>query len=79
METENRKIPILDIYQAAFLVHNEIEPVLCKQGSRVVFEFPGTELVFELLDEYNRNPSIRLLDFVGRLRRLRAQMLSMRG
>ena len=79
MITENRRIPILDIYQASFLALQGNNPVLCKRGNRVVFEFPGTDEILKLLEMYNTNPSIRLLEYVGHLRRLRAQMLSMRG
>lgn len=79
MTTENRRIPILDIYQASFLALHQINPILCKQGNRVVFEFPDTGEILKLLEMYNTNPSIRLLEYVGHLRRLRAQMLSMRG
>jgi len=76
--TEKRCIPIMDIYQAAFLALHKQEPILSKQGSRVVFEFPGTQEILKLLALYNTNPSIGLLEYVHCLRRLRAQMLAMR-
>lgn len=79
MAMEKGRIPIMDIYQASFLALHHQEPILCKQGTRAVFEFPGTEEILKLLGEYNQNPSIRLLEYVGHLRRLRAMMISMRG
>jgi len=70
--------PIYDIHQAAFLDLNGIPPIFTKSGTRVVFEFPATRTVTKLLDTYNQNPSIPILDYVNVLRRLRSQMLSMR-
>jgi len=78
MKKEYEKLPILDIHQAAYLNLNGIKPVLTKQGTRVVFEFPGTQKVFALIQKYNGNPSVNILDFVSHLRRLRSQMLAAR-
>jgi hypothetical protein len=72
-------IPILDINLAAFLVLNGIHPKLTKQGSRVIFEFPGTSETYKIMEQYNRNPAVPVLDFVSALRRTRSQMLSLRG
>jgi hypothetical protein len=79
MAKEKRCIPILDIYLAAFLALHKQEPILCRQGTRVVFEFSGTQEILKLLELYNTNPSIWLLEYVGHLRRLRAMMIGMRG
>lgn len=79
MKKENGNLPILDIHQAAYLNLHGIEPNLTKQGTRVVFEFPGNQSVFNLIQQYNRNPVVPILDFVSHLRRLRAQMISLRG
>lgn len=76
---DDKSLLIIDIYQAAFLALKQIEPVLRKDGTRIIFEFPGTGLVLEKLRMYNLNPSLKVLDFVAQVRRLRAQMLSMRG
>ena len=72
------KIPIFDIHQASFLSLHGITPTFTKSGTRVIFEFDVTVGVKKLLDQYNQNPSVSLLDFVSHLRRLRSQMLSMR-
>ncbi len=79
MKKENANLPIFDIHQAAFLNLHGIEPELLKQGTRVIFEFPGNQTVFKLLLKYNGNPAIPVLDFVSCLRRLRSMMLGMRG
>lgn len=73
------KIPVFDIHQASYLEHNGIYPELTLQGTRVVFEFDPSEAVYKLLRDYQNNPSIPILDYVGVLRRLRSKMLSMRG
>ncbi|MEE9913198.1 MAG: hypothetical protein K4571_15910 [Deltaproteobacteria bacterium] len=72
------KIPIFDIHQAAFLTLHEITPTFTKSGTRVVFEFDITTGVRKLLDQYNQNPIVPLLDYVTHLRRLRSQMLAIR-
>jgi len=73
------KIPIFDIHQAAFLSLNNIPPSFVKSGTRVVFQFNATREVSNLLDLYNKNPTVPLLEFVNHLRKLRGQMLSLRG
>jgi hypothetical protein len=76
--TTTSQIPIHDINLSAFLAHRGVEPELLKEGSRVVFCFPNDETTYSLMQLYNRNPPVSVLDYVGHLRRLRAQMLSMR-
>jgi hypothetical protein len=73
-----KRLPLYDIHQAAFLELKGTPPILTKQGSRVVFEFPSTAGTYELLREYQDNPFISLLDYVAVLRRLRARMLEAR-
>jgi hypothetical protein len=72
-------LPIFDIHTAAFLSLNGINPHFIKSGTRVLFQFDVTRDVTKLLDQYNQNPSVQLLEYVAHLRRLRSQMLSMRG
>jgi hypothetical protein len=71
-------IPIYDIILSAFLQHKGIAPQLRKEGSRVIFMFPNDKGTHQLMQMYNENPPVSVLDFVGHLRRLRSQMLSMR-
>ena len=73
------KIPVFDIYCAAYLEFNNIPSELILQGTRVIFEFPAKDRVYEMLREYQGNPSISLLDYINILRRLRSRMLSKRG
>jgi hypothetical protein len=73
-----KRLPLYDIHQAAFLELKGTPPILTRQGSRVVFEFPSTAETYEMLREYQDNPFISLLDYVAVLRRLRARMLEAR-
>lgn len=81
MATDHKEInlPIFDINLAAYLDLNNVSPILTKQGTRVVFEFPANIRVHTLLREYQANPSVPVLDYANTLRRLRSMMLSMRG
>ena len=73
-----QKIPLYEIHEVAFLSLNNIQIELEKRGTRVVFLVPSTPETYQLLAEYNENPQVSLLDFVGCLRRIRGQMLSIR-
>jgi len=79
MKKETRTLPFLDIHLSAFLVLNGIEPSLVKQSGRVIFQFPNNAQVSSLVEKYNSNPKVDVLNYVQHLRRLRSQMLSMRG
>lgn len=78
MKQSSGNVPILDIHQAAFLNLHGIEPKLTKQGTRVIFEFVNAQDFLDLIQSYNANPTVRVLDFVHHLRKLRSQMLSAR-
>jgi hypothetical protein len=79
MKKNSPMIPIYDINLAAFLQYRGTPPQLRKEGSRVTFFFPNDQKTCELMKSYNENLSVPVLDFVGHLRRLRSQMLSMRN
>ncbi len=51
---------------------------MTRQGNRVVFEVAADDATYRLLNEYQDNPSVPLLDIVGCLRRVRARMLDLR-
>lgn len=74
----NQKIPLYEIHEVAFLSLNNVQVEFEKRGTRVVFLVPSTPETYQLLAEYNENPKINLLDFVGCLRRIRGQMLNVR-
>jgi hypothetical protein len=79
MEKTRNTLSIIDIHQAAYLHLQGVEPSLTRQGTRVIFEFPGSQAVLALLKRYNANPPVNVLDFVSHLRRLRSRMLEVRN
>ncbi len=75
----NNPVYIYDIHASAYLQFRGLNPELKKEGTRVVFCFPGTPYTQNLIDDYYKNPTVKLVDYISHLRQLRAQMLSMRG
>jgi len=79
-KTKTYPLSLYDIYISAFLDYQGVKPTLIKEGTRIEFCFPNDETVHKLMTLYNSNPSsIPLLDYIAHLRKLRSQMLSMRG
>jgi len=78
MKKNPPKIPIFDIHQSAYLLFKGIVPELQKEGTRVIFYFTNDAETQQAMIAYNSNPAVPILDFVATLRRLRAQMLSLR-
>ncbi|WP_420264072.1 DUF5659 domain-containing protein [Candidatus Magnetominusculus dajiuhuensis] len=74
-----QKVPINDVNLSSFLSLKGIVPELSISGSHVVFLFPSDDETYRLAQEYNNNVEIPVLDFVAALRRLRAQMMALRG
>ncbi len=79
-KTTTYALSLFDIYLSSFLDYHGIEPRIIKEGTRAMFCFPDDDRVHKLITIYNSNPtSIPLLDYIAHLRKLRSQMLSMRG
>lgn len=78
MKQSNDNVLILDIHLASFISLKGISPQFSKQGTRVIFEFPANQEIYNLTKTYNQNPNVPVLDFVHHLRKLRSQMLAMR-
>ncbi|MCX5812738.1 MAG: hypothetical protein NT178_09375 [Proteobacteria bacterium] len=74
----SQKIPLYEIHEVAYLSLNNIPVEFEKRGTRVVFLVPSTPETYRFLGEYNENPRVNLLDFVGCLRKIRGQMLTLR-
>lgn len=75
---EPRKLPIWDINLASFLKLHNIPINLHKVSGRVVFEIPATDESYRLMEAYQANPPVNVLDFVSVLRELRGRMVSQR-
>ena len=78
MGKKKKMIPILDIHVAAFLEYKDCPAALTRQDSRVVFELPETERTCELLRMYHLNPMVPVLSYVTILRKLRAQLTTLK-
>lgn len=78
-KTQTFPLFIYDIHESAYLQYKGLNPDLKKEGTRVLFSFPNTPETQKMIDDYYKNPTVKLVDYVSHLRRLRAQMLSMRG
>ena len=78
MENQN-VLDLTDIQRAAFLLLHNVEPQLIRgRDGRVVFRVLVDQEVQRLLLDYERNPQVKLLDFVGVLKRLRGRMIDAR-
>lgn len=70
---------LYEIHVAAFLQLKGVNVELKKEGTRVIFCCINSPATHSLIEDYYSNPTVKLIDFVSNLRRLRAQMLSLRG
>lgn len=78
-KTEQKTFQTLDIGLASFLELNNLPLTLEVNNGKVVFTFPVCDDLYKLMTNYNSNSSIPVLDFVTTLKKLRGQMLTMRG
>lgn len=76
---ETKTIPLHDIYQTAYCAYKGIDVTFTKQDRRVIFHLPDNPDTYQLLAEFNNNPKLPLLDYLTHLRKLRAQMINLRG
>jgi len=75
---EKQRFESLDVYLSAFLSRS-IPPELKNRNGRVVFSFPATDQLYELLKEFNANSAVPVADFVQQVKMLRGRMFSERG
>jgi len=78
MKAEKGIISTTDVYQAAYLAMKKHEPKLSKQEGRIVFEFSGPEELKLLVKNYLTNSSVKVLDYAGQVKRLRAATVKLR-
>ena len=69
----------MDIYLSAFLSLFGVQPELKLNHNKVIFSFPATEDLYQLMMNYNSNVNVPVSDFTTTVKTLRGQMLSMRG
>ncbi len=73
---KEKKFSTPDVNLAAFLLFNGITPELEKLPTgKVIFYFPATDELYEVLERYNRNCSVPVGTFVACLKAMRGKML----
>ncbi len=78
-EKTSKNWQTLDIYLSSFLQLNGFPPRLELNNNRVVFVFDISDEIYKLIADYNSNIPIAVTDYVTTVKRLRGQMLTMRG
>jgi|TARA_B100001964_G_scaffold153245_1_gene168554 hypothetical protein len=69
----------MDIYLSAFLTLSGINPKLKVNQGKVVFSFPSSNDLCQLMENFNTNVAVPVVDFTTMVKALRGRMLSMRG
>lgn len=75
-DEKESKVPIMDLYHAAFLSLHGCTPELSAHNNRVTFLFPVGETFNELSRLYSENSMIPVVSFIQEIRKLRSKMLS---
>lgn len=76
---EGTTFQTLDLYLSSFLAFHGIQPTLENINGKVVFFFPASEELYQLIARYNSNEAVPVNSFVTVIKMLRAQLLSLRG
>ncbi len=66
----------LDIYLSAYLQLQGLRPRLERKNNKVIFSFPVTNQLYQLLLNYNSNIDVPVADYVVAVKTLRGQMLT---
>ena len=68
----------MDIYLSAFLSLSGLQPALKLNRGKVIFSFPASEDLYQLMMNFNSNVNVPVSDFTTIVKTLRGKMLSMR-
>jgi hypothetical protein len=66
----------LDIYLASFLSLHGQDVILELQNGKVVFTFESTDNLYRLMNQFNSNEEIPVLDYTTAIKTLRGKMLT---
>lgn len=69
----------LDVYAAAYLKMNGLTPMLRTSSGKVVFSFPHSSRLLEILERYNNNLPVPVQDFTFAVKSLRGAMIQTRA
>ncbi len=78
MDTE-KDLPFTNPNLGAYLAAKKIPLRLEPYGSFVLIIAPKNDEVYQLMDEFNKNGSVSVLDFVNELQILKQKIYAMRG
>jgi len=68
----------LDLYISAYLSLCGIRPELQVKNGKVIFIFPQSDDLYQLISNYNANVTVPVADFTTAVKMLRGQMLTIR-
>lgn len=66
----------LDIYLASFLSLHDQDVTLELQNGKVIFTFEATDSLYRLMNQFNSNETIPVLDYTTVIKTLRGKMLT---
>jgi hypothetical protein len=66
----------LDIYLASFLTLHDQEVTLELQNGKVVFTFESTDTLYRLMNDFNSNEDVPVLNYTTVIKTLRGKMLT---
>jgi hypothetical protein len=66
----------LDIYLASFLSLHDQDIILELRNGKVVFTFESTDNLYRLMNQFNSNEEIPVLDYTTAIKTLRGKMLT---
>ena len=78
-KAEQKTFETLDIWLSGYFSLCAIPPTLEVNNGKVVFVFPVSDDLYKLMINYNSNVNIPVTDYVTAVKKLRGQMLTMRG
>jgi hypothetical protein len=77
-EAPQHNLFLRDINEVTYLELNNVKTKAVKLGTRVNWECEATDEVYRLLRAYSANPTVKILDYITVLRRLRSEMYGLR-
>jgi hypothetical protein len=75
---EKRTIDLLDLYLSSFLSLNGISPKLEVKSGKVHFVFDADDRIYHLMNLFNWNVEVPIVDFVTTVKTLRGKMLTLK-
>lgn len=68
----------MDLYIAAYLSLHGIEPALENRNGKVIFAFTANDTLYRLMNDFNSNEPVEVVDYTTAIKTLRGKMLSLK-